>query len=246
MKKLALREALVRHTRQNRFLFLPLLKFERRLRGFENDIVIDRQTDVVIEGFFRSANTFAAYAFMQAQPEKISVAYHTHAPATIIQAVKWHMPTLVLIRRPADTITSLALKHPSTSIEQGYKDYIDFYSAIAPYASHYFIATFNEVTNDFGSVMDQFNQRFCTNFVRFEHDKQNVAKVYERIERIDRLAEHGDGDLTKMSFPHSGRSEAKKQMRLRVTVKEFEPLLAEANLVYSRFVELRKEVCHEK
>lgn len=38
---------------------------------------------------------------------------------------------------------------------------------------------FEEVTKDFGAIINKINQRFNTNFATFEHTEENVRKVFE-------------------------------------------------------------------
>ena len=51
------------------------------------DLLTNLNTQLVIEGFPRSANTFAVITFWHLQPKKVIVAHHQHVPAQIIRAV---------------------------------------------------------------------------------------------------------------------------------------------------------------
>jgi len=62
---------------------------------------ITGETEVVIDGFPRSGNTFAVVAFRQAQSRRVSVAHHGHVPALAIEAHRRGVPALVLIREEA-------------------------------------------------------------------------------------------------------------------------------------------------
>ena len=44
------------------------------------------------------------------------------------------------------------------------------------------VADFEEITTDFGVVIDRLNAKFSTAFDRFEHDPEHVATVFEIIE----------------------------------------------------------------
>jgi hypothetical protein len=58
---------------------------------------VSRTTQLVIEGYPRLGNTFAVVAFLQAQKEDVRIAHHLHAPAQVIRAARWRIPTIVLI-----------------------------------------------------------------------------------------------------------------------------------------------------
>ena len=91
---------------------------------------VNRNTQLVIEGFPRSANTFAVGAFRKTQPIKLQIAHHMHVPAQILRAVHWKIPTIVLIRNPKDAVVSLVMYDRQISINQALQCYVSFYKAI--------------------------------------------------------------------------------------------------------------------
>ncbi len=50
--------------RQYPHLFFPLMQLNKRLRRIQGVPLVTEQTEVVIEGFLRTWNTFAALAFI--------------------------------------------------------------------------------------------------------------------------------------------------------------------------------------
>src|SRR4051794_35640317 len=78
-------------------LSLPLARHRTK-----NGIAADRTTDIVIEGFPRSGNTFAVVAFRLAQSRAMQVAHHLHIPAQLLWADRVGMPSMVLVRNPVD------------------------------------------------------------------------------------------------------------------------------------------------
>lgn len=216
------------------YLFLPLVRRQYRSKKLNTEDLLTRESDLVIEGYCRCGNTFAAYAFMQAQPTPVSLAYHTHAPATVIQAARWHIPTLILIREPVATVASLMLKSPSLSIRQGIRGYIDFYQQIMPYSQSYLVATFEEVTTDFGRVLESLNRRFGTEFAVFDHCHENVQRVFEKIERVDRRIDAHD--IGRLSVPLAERQGLKLAAKTRLEAPEFQAPLRRAEQVYRQFI----------
>ena len=142
-----------------------------------------RDTDAVIEGFPRSANTFAVIAFQLAQSESIRVAHHLHVPSQVIAAAKWGIPTMVLVRDPEQAILSLVQLQPHITLQQGLKDYVRFYRRILPYREHFIVAPFEEVSTDFGALIRRLNAHFGTSFQEFHHTDGNVARCFALIER---------------------------------------------------------------
>ena len=100
-------EAILRHRAKHWLGRRPrLYHWTYRLRdGFVERLVTDA-TDLCVEGFPRSANSFAVGAVEQAQDAPLSIAHHNHVPAPILNAVRRDLPTVVLIRDPVDAVIS--------------------------------------------------------------------------------------------------------------------------------------------
>ena len=162
-------------------LFLPLAKLQL---GRGRGEAIMRDTALVIEGYPRCGNTFAVTAFRQAQRRAIKIAHHLHAPAQIITAAKLRVPVLLLIREPVETVLSnlMLFQPPLISARQAFRDYVRFYSAILPYREAVVTATFQEVTTDFGAIIQRVNQKFGTVFDEFDHTESNVNACFQNIE----------------------------------------------------------------
>src|SRR5215210_2906944 len=79
------REWARRYVGRHPFLFYNFY----RLKPSYRDLLVARRTQIVIEGFPRSGNTFAVVAFEQAQRESVRVAHHLHMPAQVIRAAQW-------------------------------------------------------------------------------------------------------------------------------------------------------------
>lgn len=216
-------------------LFFPSVSIRKRFGQSQGVMTVTRETELVIEGFLRSANSFATRAFLISQPRKVLVANRSHVPATVIRSVQWNIPTLVLIREPMETILSYLMKKPYITAEDGFREYIAYYSSILPYRDHFVIATFEEVTTDYGRVIERVNRRFDTNFTLFSHTEENVQKVFEIIERVDRNL--AGGDLSKFSVPSAEKEKIKQNLRKIVEADEMRSLVETARSVYRNFTE---------
>ena len=172
------RHALRRSVMMHPSLYLPLA---RRKRG-ESVRVLDTRTELVVDGFERSANTFAAIAFQVAQNDHVRVAHHMHAVAPLMDAAARGVPTLITVRTPRATIASAMIRQPRVTARQWLKTYAAFYERIMVSRSGFVIATFEEVTSDFGAVIRRVNQRFSTEFREFDHTEANVKTVFSLID----------------------------------------------------------------
>ncbi len=134
-------------------------------------------TDVVIEGYPRSANSFAVAAFRQAQPGPVRIAHHVHAPANAIAGVRHGLPTLVLVREPADAVVDWVLAKPALTLGQGLRGWVRFYRPLLSHRGWFVVATSAEVLSDFALVMRRLNGRFGTSFAEFDGTQEAVERA---------------------------------------------------------------------
>jgi len=221
--KAELRSLLGRYPR----IFLPLC----RLRAKYRSRVVDKQTELVIEGYPRSANTFAVAAFMLAQERPVRIAHHLHVPAQVIQAVKWNIPTLVLIRKPEDAVLSRIIRKPFISIEFALRDYIRFYESIRELGDGYVLATFDEAIHDLGNVIRRVNYRFGCDFRVFEHTPSNVERVFRMVEQMD-LRDTGKNTVCEETVARPSRDRERKKSQLKEKLLSYAELLERATSLY--------------
>jgi hypothetical protein len=170
------RHAVRRRLTEHPSLYLPLANWKRPGRA------LDQHTQLVLDGFTRSASTFAVIAFQLAQNDHVRVAHHLHAPGHITAAALRHIPTLVTLREPEPAVLSASIREPRVKLRQWLKTYIAFCEHILPFRSDFVVATFEEVTTDFGAVTRRVNKRFGTDFREFDHTEQNVRLVFQLID----------------------------------------------------------------
>ena len=157
------------------------------LRGKKGDCVVGKNTEIVIEGYPRSANTFAVEAFRLAQNRPIIIAHHTHMPGQVVQAVRMNIPALVLIREPTQAVLSRMIRKPNISFSSALRHYVEYYKVIRKLKDNIVIADFNEVTRDFGKVIEKINAWYDTSFTLFQHNPTNVGRVFKLIEDKNKL-----------------------------------------------------------
>jgi hypothetical protein len=197
-----------------------------------NPLAVQPTTQLVIEGFPRSANTFAVWAFRQAQQVEVRLAHHLHYPAQVIRAARWRIPALVLIRRPEDAVISLLMRTPLLTPDQALSHYISFYRTAARYRDAFVLGQFEQVTEDYGAVIERINDKFATQFSVFDHAEENVSRVYSRIDERHR-AQYRERILeTHIARPTATKEEMKHKMRPVLQVPKQSKLLAEAVYLY--------------
>jgi hypothetical protein len=141
--------------------------------------VTSPETELVIDGYTRSATTFAVYALQLSQPKPVRLAHHLHAPAQLIAAARRGVPALVLIREPQGAILSQVVREPWVTVAGALIAYSRFYRCLLPYRDRFVIGEFEQVTNDFGAVIRRLNARFGTSFTEFVHTESSVREVLD-------------------------------------------------------------------
>ena len=209
-----------------------------RLLRTRDDVkrVVSRDTQLVIEGFPRSGNSFARRAFVVAQNgsfDTTRIAHHLHVPAQVVQAARWQIPTLVLIRRPRDAVLSFALWDP-ISVDQALRYYVSFYETVEKYRDSYVLGLFEEVTEDFGQVIKRMNDKFGTAFSLFRHDEQNVGRVFADMDTYARK-KYGETQWErKVHHPSAVKERMKNEIAHDLANPKRKKLMAEAEAVYNR------------
>jgi hypothetical protein len=205
--------------------------FSTYYRLKREDRVVQPTTQLVIEGYPRSANTFAVWAFRQAQHEEVRLAHHLHHPAQVIQAARWKVPALVLIREPKDAVISWVVRDPQP-VDLALRHYISFYETVAYYRDAYVLGSFEEVTADYGVVIERLNDRFGTHFSVFHHTEENVKRVFSRIEERHKDRNRGMLSETRIARPSAAKSENRRKVNPELESPKNRKLLAEARAVF--------------
>jgi hypothetical protein len=193
-------------------------------------------TQIVIEGFPRTANTFAVVAFTMAQAEPVRVAAHVHAPAQLIAAAERGIPAIALIREPEPTVLSFAIRHPDIGVRHGLFGYVRFYEPLLRYRDRIVVGRFSDVTTDFGAVIRRVNERFGTSFGIFEHTEDNVRRSFEEIDRgYAGREDRGAGFESIVPRPSGQRDGVKDTLRTEYRSPRSARLRGRAEAVYRAF-----------
>jgi hypothetical protein len=210
---------------------------ERVVRGSGERVT--GETRIVIEGFPRTGNTFAVVAFTRAQPSTVSVAHHVHLPSMVLRAAQRGIPCVLLVREPRDAVLSLVVRLPDLSVRQAVRSYLRFYEPLLPVRARVVVASFEQVTCDFGIVIDRVNAHYGTTFARFEHTQENVEAAFEEVDRWDRGAFAGDqGGLERSrARPTPERERLKAALSSQYEEDRLWGLRLRADEVYAAFEE---------
>jgi hypothetical protein len=184
-------------------------------------------TRICIEGYPRSANTWAVCMFLEAN--KGHVGHHTHATANIARALRYGIPAIVLIRNPIEAITSAVIAQDRGDVDGEVAYYLTFYRWVEPRADSLVVADFDEITNDFNRVIRRVNEKYDTAFNCIS-DPAAAAKRVRQLIR-DNVRVRRINALRWEAIPHAERESLKEKVRPMVSRHE---QISEAQALYAR------------
>jgi len=179
----------------------PYFLFERLTRPAGYSGTLDSRSELVIEGFPRSANSWTVVAFREAQAREPRIAHHRHAEAQVLAGVRRGLPVLVLIRRPEEAIRSLVFRHPENEPGRALERWLAFYGAVKRVRAGVVIATFEQATQDLGAVVTRLNARFGCDYALPPATEEYRAHVFATLD------EENSGEARFAGVPDPRRSE---------------------------------------
>ena len=199
--------------------------------------MVTRRTRITIEGYPRSANTYAVYAFKHVNDIQWNeVGHHLHVQAQIIRSVKYQIPVILLIRHPLEAVRSLVVRHDFIPVADALEDYTRFYSDLYKLRDSFVVANFDDVTEHFGKIIERVNKRFSTKYNLFpDHDEQAKAAVFDEIDRRNRSLDNGK--VTHLYRPDKN----KDNMKDAVELQEDNELYLNALGIYKKYILLAEK-----
>ncbi len=226
-------------------IFLATARFRPALREPDDPRPwVSRTTEIVIEGYPRSGNTFAVVAFRLAQGREIKMAHHLHSAAQIKRAARLDVPAIVLIRDPSEAILSLMVRDPHASARWALRSYIRFYSAVIPYLEKTVVASFAAATSDLASVIRIVNRRYGTSFNEFVPSEDAMNSVRQTVEWMAQR----DSSMTGWDYrlgvalPSEQRRHAKEERRTEYLAERNKPLRLAAESLYERVIQYSRDL----
>lgn len=203
---------------KNTSFYLHLLK----LRQDYKDVIVNSGTQIVIEGFPRSANTFAfnifKESFIKGGLNPKDIAHHVHSFKQISAGIEHEIPVLVLIRDPLEAVASLIVMQNSGVSDKNLKliidsylyQYLYFYTQTMEHRNKLMLVEFNEVVNNYDIVIGNVNKMFNTNFEIINVNKKQSQIILSKIE--DDTKVKFNADEKKMSIPSKKKISDKNRL----------------------------------
>ena len=205
----------------------PMIRFmKRRYPAFYRT-----ETDICIEGFPRSGNSFFTHVFQRWNPE-VSVAHHTHLAASPKMAVSNETPALILIRHPIEAVASVVAWDGYLSPNLGLWSYQLYYNTLWRFRSGFIVVPFEEATSDPGACISRVNSRYGTSYYHSALNPSDMDTIRDEIASADNdLGRSG----TNATLPNDEKTSTKFRYREQLAASRH---LDAALAAYDNFMSL--------
>ncbi len=195
---------------------------------------VNKDTDITIEGYPRSANTYAYCAFLVGQEKEVKVAHHLHVIAQIEKSIKFGIPTLVLVRNPLEAILSNLVAYKGSNINILINYYIQYHREIYRNRKKLVIGHFDQVIQDFGSTIKEVNSKYSTNFKIYHPTIENEKKVSQLIKKSNEI--YGNNIRNQISRPSQYKEKLKMYYIQKLDSNKHKIKLKNAYILYDRII----------
>lgn len=218
------------YTARHPWLFYTLYQ----LSPGNRKLMVTRHTRITIEGYPRSANTYAVYAFKHVNDMQWNkIGHHLHVQAQILRSIKYKIPVILLIRHPQEAVRSLVVRHDFIAVDEALEDYYRFYNDLYPLKEGFVVAEFNRVINHYGEIINQLNQRFNICFNHFP-DQDDDVKEAVMNEIDERNLQMDKGKVTHLYRPDENKQAMKNAVELPVDSERYRRALS----IYQKYLDL--------
>lgn len=207
-----------------------------------NRQLLDDTTDMVSEGYPRSANTYFEAALLVSQEDTIHVSSHSHASAQVLMGLRKKLPTIVLFRDPKQAVASLLeLTSGDLPVAEYIKDYYTFYEDISKKLDDVLLVEFPEAIGDFAHVIDRVNTRYGLSYTVPETGDAFTTAVRAKMDELG-LKRAGWAIKYGPSVSEEEkqkRIERKKECAEIVLKPEHAKAMARCDAIYQKMLEAR-------
>jgi hypothetical protein len=169
-----------------------------RLLGKRYRDLCGPDTELCIDGFPRSGNTFLVAA-VQRWNTSLRISHHTHLGGNVKYAIGLGLPTVVLLRQPADAVASAMVWDGKVTPAVGLFVYMHFYRSLAPLLDKALLVSFEDAVGKPDAVVQAVNDRFGRSFEWREFNSEEEGHIRRYLVRHDARNER---DAARSTLPN--------------------------------------------
>lgn len=193
---------------------LFILKFYYILSNRRSEIgipftryLVSKRTDVVVEGFPRSGNTWLT-EFMRYKTD-LTIASHIHYPFMVRDGIRYKIPVYLVVRHPLESISSLMVRDRSYTVESAVYYYLAFHNDILKYVHDIRVISFEKVTQE----LDVLSREMNKNHHGIEADKNEILVFKDHLVSLEKSRYKGQELVNKIGLPNELRLKKKAQLK---------------------------------
>lgn len=196
---------------------------------------ITDETDLVIEGFPRSGNTYCAETFRLVGGPGFEVVSHVHHVAQVKSSIRRGVPTILVVREPVGCLASYLVAGPHATVRGVLREYIAYHEGLHRQIPSCMVVDFAELTSDVDAAIGRANRLFGMD-LRMLSSLGTTEDVFEAIEQdhLDRYK--GAAEMT-LPKPDAERRAINDRYRAALTDPRNAALLEGANAAYRSVLE---------
>lgn len=220
-------------------IYGPIERLKRSFNPEYRDLAVTRNSDIVVEGYARCGNTFAANALKYTQGKDLKVAFRCHSPTQVILAVRYDLPSLIVTRNPIDSVISSYI-HNNSQLDADFllHHYILFYKSIWHLRDHFVVSDFAITTKKFSTVIHALNAKYDLSLTIPETDDIS-EEVFQQIDKFYiRSRKEANVNTDNVSRPSEDRKIKAEIVRKHILETCSPSLLQEAQNQYKKYVEI--------
>lgn len=211
-----------------------VLKLIRFIRPRGKKTVVDSDSDIVLEGYPRSGNTYLVAMVQAMSTTPIRIARHRHEVGQILEAIRLKKPIVIVYRDPINSAASFVVREKVSPVF-ALRYYIDYYNEICSLSDFVLLINFNSLISDQVGTLNIISQsarslKLKDNRYFLDSDVRLIVNKMELIDSGQSLAR-----VTHLAVPDSGRDEIKRNV-ISIIEKNCHHLLREANSTYSKLI----------
>jgi len=193
---------------------------QRMMKRHPAHLVCGPKTDIVIEGYPRSSNSFTVWMLkiLQGEGPSLTVAHHTHSTDNLRLGTYFGKPIVALLRPPEDAILSYMI-YGDRTVEFATERYETFYSGVLDLPEPPMAVRFETVVTDFNQVVARINRVITARGgkpVPLSQDLEADSAKVKAIARERAVNVHGENSDQQVSVPNAAREKIKATRRAEV------------------------------
>lgn len=186
------------------------------LKNYKSRFVCTVNTDLVLEGFPRSGNTFSVdFLDHLSKGRKLNIAHHTHNFRNLRLGVELGVPCAALIRSPLEAVSSYMI-YSGRNVDEAANYYYEFYYSLMDIKSSISYIKFEEVVTNMNDVIIQLNEKYNLD-LQISNDLQRDSEIVKNIS-IERAKKTRTNEqfIKTVGSPNKERDLLKKEIKQHV------------------------------